>query len=352
MTAPRTTFYAPALDGVRAVAFAVVFCSHVPGLGFFPGGFGVTVFFFLSGYLITTLLRIEHANTGRIDLPKFYGRRFLRIFPPYYLTLGGFAALAAAGAFAGGLPSGSALGAQLAFLGNYWLVAYGDAGLIPGSEVYWSLAVEEHFYLLFPWVAWALLARVSPRGWGPAVWAACGGVLLWRLALWGWLDPGDADRLTYATDTRIDSIGFGCAMALGANPALDKTPGWLSSPVTAAAALLAVVATLIPRDPAFRETARYTVQGLLLTPLYAHLLARPQGFAARALSNPWLRWIGVLSYTLYLVHDAAIHLAHEWLPGVPWLGAGAIALVGSIAYAQALHRIVDAPLARVRARMR
>ncbi|MEZ4235945.1 MAG: acyltransferase [Myxococcota bacterium] len=352
MTATR--FYAPPLDGLRAVAFALVFCSHVPGLWFFPGGFGVTVFFFLSGYLITTLLRLEVRATGRIDVAAFFGRRVLRILPPYFLTLGLVWAVAAA---SGAALRGEAFAWQALFATNYWVVGHGDAGLPPGSEVYWSLAVEEHFYLLFPWVAIGLFRGLSRGASRAAVLlGACAVVLGWRVALFWWLDPGDAARLTYASDTRIDSILFGCVLALWGNPVLDPVPPALARHAGAmlGAAGLGLGLTLVPRDPTFRETLRYTLQGLLLLPVYHALLARQDLAVARWLARPGVRWLGVLSYTLYLVHDSALAGAVGLVgrsPGAVALAAG-LALAGSIAYAAAMHRWVERPLARWRARLR
>src|SRR5690242_11117871 len=83
----RAPFYIPSLDGIRALAVMIVFVAHA-GLGsWVPGGFGVTVFFFLSGYLITTLLRMEYDRSGTISLKDFYLRRVLRIFPNMYTVL-------------------------------------------------------------------------------------------------------------------------------------------------------------------------------------------------------------------------------------------------------------------------
>src|ERR1700733_14513831 len=103
MRPTNDALHLPSLDGIRAVSFLLVFAAHA-GLGdVIPGGFGVTVFFFLSGYLITTLLRIEHDATGTVSLRQFYLRRALRILPPFYLVLA-LAALAAwLGVIAGGL---------------------------------------------------------------------------------------------------------------------------------------------------------------------------------------------------------------------------------------------------------
>jgi peptidoglycan/LPS O-acetylase OafA/YrhL len=349
-------FYAPALDGIRALAFGLVFASHIPGGTLFPGGFGVTVFFFLSGYLITTLLRLEYEQTGRIDIPRFFGRRFLRIFPPYYLTLGLVWALGMSGwVLRRGEPvlleSLGPLLWQLGFATNYFLTSHGPHGLPPGSEVYWSLAVEEHFYLLFPFASIALFRYVSPRTRAPVLYAVCGLVLAWRLLVWLVLDPGDADRITYATDTRIDAILFGAALAVGPNPGLPERPWsvtwgwplfWLSG--------LGLLLTLLPRDPTFRETVRYTLQGLLLLPVYAAILANPGSLVSRLLAHRMLRWLGGLSYTLYLVHHSLIWLMRGYVSHPLLLAAAA--LVGSILYATLLDRLVDRPLARMRAAMR
>ena len=80
-------FHIPSLDGIRGIAALIVFMSHAALPEIFPGAFGVTVFFFLSGYLITTLLRREYASTGKIALKPFYLRRVYRILPPLYIVL-------------------------------------------------------------------------------------------------------------------------------------------------------------------------------------------------------------------------------------------------------------------------
>src|ERR1700722_2069039 len=86
--APRDSLYIPSLDGIRAISFFLVFFAHA-GLGsiIIPGGFGVTIFFLLSGFLITTLLRLEFGRYRRISLGSFYLRRVLRILPPLYVVL-------------------------------------------------------------------------------------------------------------------------------------------------------------------------------------------------------------------------------------------------------------------------
>src|ERR1700722_4707088 len=132
MRPTNDALHLPSLDGIRAVSFLLVFAAHAGLHDVIPGGFGVTVFFFLSGYLITTLLRREHDAKGTVSLRQFYLRRALRILPPFYLVLGLAALAASAGILAGGLdPRG--LSAQALHLANYWIVRHGYDGLPSGT---------------------------------------------------------------------------------------------------------------------------------------------------------------------------------------------------------------------------
>ena len=137
-------FQIPSLDGFRTVSFLIVFLAHAGLNAIVPGPFGVTVFFFLSGYLITTLLRREQEKTGGISFGRFYLRRVLRILPPFYLILG----LVFAGIALGVLPPPGDPGSVMPLLlhyANYYIVEHGHHGVPIGTGVYWSLAVEAQF---------------------------------------------------------------------------------------------------------------------------------------------------------------------------------------------------------------
>src|SRR5215471_14948655 len=150
-TARHESLYIPSLDGIRACSVMVVFAAHAGLRGLIPGDFGVTVFFFLSGYLITTLLRIEHEQTGAISFRAFYLRRVLRIFPPFYLALGAATLVWVLGGLDRPPFSVGGLLQQVFFLTNYNILQNGWwFGHAPGTFIFWSLAVEEHFYLAFP----------------------------------------------------------------------------------------------------------------------------------------------------------------------------------------------------------
>src|SRR6185369_5403236 len=181
-------FHIPSLDGLRAVAILIVFSSHAGLDKLVPGGFGVTLFFFLSGYLITTLLRREFESTGGISLSEFYIRRIFRIWPPFYFVLLVGFAVTAAGLYHTRLEPSPVL-AQIAHFANYYVVDYGKEypappGVTPGSWLLWSLAVEEHFYLLFPLLYLSLLKRgVAPLRQMQIFIGLCVGVLAWRCVL-------------------------------------------------------------------------------------------------------------------------------------------------------------------------
>ncbi len=347
-------FNIPSLDGIRAAAVMIVFVGHA-GLGYVvPGGFGVTVFFFLSGYLITTLLRREHERTGRISLRNFYLRRIYRIFPPLYLVLAILITLKLAGVIPYPM-SGWAVAAQLLHLTNYYLLLFPGveyAPVVPYSVPMWSLAVEEHFYLLFPLALLLLLRKNSyPRA-ALALAAACALVLAWRLVLVAALE--NAVNYTYmATDARVDSLLFGCIMALWMNPALDEAPegigarGWA---VLCAAALVLLLGTFLYRDPAFREGLRYTVQGIALFPLFY--------CAVRYARSPFFSWLnlrpvralGIISYTVYLSHFAAIQLTGKLL-GVSGFTRGVLGFAFTVAFSAACYVLIERRFALLRRKL-
>ena len=172
----------PSMDGLRALSFFIVFVAHAGRGSYVPGGFSVTIFFFLSGFLITTLMRIEYERLQALNVRHFWVRGLLRIWPPFYLLL--LTGIAAALIFEPGSLSTGAVRAQLLHFANYWTVWHGFNGEPDGTGVYWSLAVEEHFYLVFPWIYLAMQrARMTQRSQALLLWGLCGAVLVWRIIL-------------------------------------------------------------------------------------------------------------------------------------------------------------------------
>lgn len=342
--------YIPSLNGLRAVSFLLVFCSHAWG-EIFPGGFGVTVFFFLSGYLITTLLREEYAKNGRIQFGHFWIRRALRILPPFYLVLIG-ATVWTAIMYPTGQLSAGATWARALHVTNYWTIYHSQAGEPVGTTVYWSLAVEEHFYLLFPWLFILMQKlRCSPRQQAGVLWALCAVVLAWRCILFGLLHPPEI-RIAFASDTRMDSILYGCALAVWNNPALDRydlrEPQWKYVFVPGALLLL-LISMLIPGG-LFRETIRYSLQGVGLTILFIAAIRFRHWAPFRPLNWRPVAFLGILSYSLYLMHHAVIFAVKRVFISGGLTIQALLAFIISLEVAWLMYLAVERPCAKLRRR--
>lgn len=338
----------PSLDGLRALAVGLVFFSHGGLDGVVPGGLGVTIFFVLSGFLITTLMRTERRERGQVSLRAFYLRRGLRLMPPLFLVAALAAAAAALGWIGGGFSMRGLL-AVLFYFGNYHVIATDFGGIPDGLGVIWSLAVEEHYYLLYPPLA-LLLMRAGTRVAVPVLGLLCLVILGWRVLLA--LQGASADYLTMATDTRADAILVGCALAFWRNPALQPPAPVASMPrrELALAALCAgvLVATLLFRDELFRVTARYTLQSLAIAPLLWLAVARAEHLPFRWLNTRPMVYVGTISYTIYLSHQLILGGVVRNAPGLNAAATLALAALLTLALAEPMRRWVEQPCARLR----
>jgi peptidoglycan/LPS O-acetylase OafA/YrhL len=342
----------PSLDGIRAASFFTVFLAHA-GIPPFriPGGFGVTVFFFLSGYLITTLLRLEMEETGKVSFRHFYLRRVLRILPPFYITLALATALSLLGLTAGPLEFRAVLSQALHYF-NFRAAFRDWNGVAQGTGVLWSLAVEEHFYFMFPAlfvVLWRL--GIRERKMAFVFWAICAAVLAWRCLL-VFVFHAPSDRTFVMTDTRLDSILFGCALAVWRNPALDQVdvpPSPLWPRLFLPLGVLGLVAGFLVRSDGFRETFRYSLQGVSLYPVFVTAIRFPKWGVFRILNLGVIRHLGVLSYSLYLGHHVILELVYRHLDA-GMLTRAAVSLAGVLVFSEVMYRFVEKPCARLRRR--
>lgn len=340
-------FHIPSLDGVRAVAFLIVFLSHAGLKDLVPGGFGVTIFFVLSGYLITTLLRMEFEKHHSIDLRAFYIRRSFRILPLLYLTLAAALLLRLAGQTSGELHAG-AVTSQVLHWSNFYLISHGPESVVGGTIVLWSLAVEEHFYLLFPLFFWFIHRAFRKRTQAWILVSACVACLLWRLVLIMWIHQ-PLVRTELGTDTRFDGLLFGCLMAIAANPALDYSP-WLSPKRIRWGAILGVgvlLFTFLYRNEVFRYTWRFTLQGIALLPLFAYVIKARGSKVFRILNTRWLAQLGVLSYSLYLIHGIILDWFTIHLHSSKLL-VGVMTFSVAIILAKCLQLAVERPMQKLR----
>lgn len=335
------------------MAIAVVYVAHA-GLSAVPGGLGVTAFFFLSGYLITTLLRREFESTGQVAYRQFYWRRAWRILPPMYVALAFGTIVSLLGLTSpDDAPRADAAGVALQglHLSNYAQLTRFADGIPGGTGVFWSLAIEEHFYLLFPVCAVFLMRRFDRRSQAAILVGVCGLVLAWRIVLIAVFDA-TSDRTYLATDTRIDAILFGCAMGLWGNPMLDRVPRPKASVATAAslAALAVIVGSVAIRGDFFQTTVVYTIQSAALIPLFFFAVQRPDLWLFKPLNHRWVMFVGVLSYSFYLLHHVVLFIAffgvpREFLPALRVLGAPI-----SLGLSYLVYLAVEQPAARMRKR--
>jgi peptidoglycan/LPS O-acetylase OafA/YrhL len=350
----REALAIPSLDGLRAASFFLVFLGHA-GLPFvpiaIPAGFGVTVFFFLSGYLITTLLRLEIEQHGRINLKHFYLRRVLRIWPPFYLVLVLACLLTMSGALGGELELPSVL-SQAFHYANFWVINHTAKGMPPGTIVYWSLAVEEHFYLLFPALyAFLVRAKLTGKQQSTVFLAMCAVTLAWRLVLIHLLGAS-FERTYLGSDTRFDSMLFGCALAVYRNPILDlpkKDAPSLADIGIFVAGIATLLATFMYRSETFRETLRFSAQGLALYPVFVTAIRFPKWGPIRLLNLRFMRFLGTISYSLYLVHHMVIIFIDR--RGLSPSVGGPLALAVSIAIATTIWLLVERPFTKLRKRL-
>jgi peptidoglycan/LPS O-acetylase OafA/YrhL len=307
----------PYLDGLRGISILLVVTAHSGLEHVIPGGFGVTLFFFISGYLITQLLMKELQQTGSINLPYFYLRRFLRLYPPLMgMILAGLAFIWLKHCT---LSRWNIVAACFYFTNYYigWI-----RGTVPDCatifDVLWSLSIEEHFYLLYPLLL--LLLRKKIRTF---IVPACVGLLCFvpLLCRWALLQSNSdfnsiSGKLYLSTHTRADCILWGCFSALLlAHPQLaDFYKRILEKKISLLTACLLLLASFCIRDIFFRETLRYTLQGIALLVLVPAPSFQKHFFLLKLLQSKWMVFTGKISYALYLFHWVALHVANAGAP--------------------------------------
>jgi peptidoglycan/LPS O-acetylase OafA/YrhL len=342
--------YRPELDGVRAVAVLIVVWHHlgildVPRLG--AGFLGVDVFFVLSGYLITTLLLIEQRRCGDVRLGDFYVRRALRLLPALFLML----LVAGIAVYASGLDAEidkyrGSLPWVLAYLANWRLT---DLGLLGHT---WSLAIEEQFYVTWPFALVLLTRRRVDRR------VVAAGLLVAALGLavlsagWGAVPPLGLSRrglVIVSTYARAVPILLGCAIALVPEYAVRARERLVGIAGIAGALIVFV----IRRDPStFHFKVGYVAFALFVAAALAHVVHAPDGAIARALVNRPLVAIGRVSYGIYLFHVPVI-LFLSWESPVPLgIASGVVAIAATAALTVWSWFVVERPALAYQARFR
>jgi len=300
-----------------------VLCCHAgwPTAALAPyGAMGVSVFFAVSGFLITR--RLMEART--IDLKDFYRRRAFRILPPILIYLAVVAVLGL-GLRVIPMDAGQLL-ASLFFYRNY-LTAPVSQGWYTGH--FWSLAVEEHFYLMWPVVLWI-------AGFRRARWIAAGlalAVAAWRVldSRYDWIgrfDPALRGSLL-RTDYRLDTLLFGCAVALvWDDPRVKALFHRIGGTAFALGVAVEAVCCQVWTPPGY-----LTMVAALMALLPAATVAKPESWAGRVLEIPLLVWVGRMSYSLYIWQQLFLPPRPVgWWQHAPWNLAALVLCAASSYY--------------------
>ena len=386
-TRPKSR-YIPALDGLRTLAVVAVVLYHL-NLTWAQGGLlGVTIFFVLSGYLITRLLLNEIAKTGRIDLKSFWIRRIRRLFPAVVTVVVVTCALCTVFNHVMLTKMRPDILPSLLFFNNWWQimqdVSYFNALGDPSPLThFWSLAIEEQFYLIWPPL---LLAMVSVHMSKPNTRRVVLGLAaVSAVAMMVLYNPAtDPSRVYYGTDTRVFSLLLGAWMAfipdrdlaparLVRHLGLDRLAGagkhdksksdtaeaattkpselarFWSSPasidlmgVVGLVGLAAMVA-LTNGYTAFQYRGG-TLLCSILTLMVITACVQPQGMVARALAAEPLVWIGKRSYSIYLWHYPLLLLMNPVanINDTPWWHY-ILQVLLVVAVAECSYRFIETP---------
>ena len=300
----------PSLDGLRAISILLVLVGHLSGTTNFPivagdlmnfGNLGVRVFFIISGFLITGILLNEFSKTTTIDLKKFYYRRTLRIFPPYYFFLG----------FVGLLMLLDLLDVKVwewltavFYVSNYAEIQTWEVGHT------WSLAVEEQFYLIMPFLLvlfnkrktfWVLVAVIflAPIG---------------RILPFLFLSDFDARWITFGFQANADSLAIGCLLAylrdsLDTNKIYQKL---LGSPIFITVPLIAIGLNTLHDRPKIFSFVCVSVINICVVLCIHWAVTFHKSIIGKVLNWKPIAFLGMLSYSIYLWQQLFLNRSSEY----------------------------------------
>lgn len=324
----------PQLDGLRALAVTCVMAFHfIPGIDRIAplGSIGVRLFFVISGFLITRILLQSRSLAPGEALRRFYIRRSLRIFPVFYLVLA-LAALINIG------PVRSTIGWHVTYLTNVYLF---ERGAWHGSISHlWSLAVEEQFYLVWPFVVLSL----SERRLAPVI------VLLMCLAPISRIAIGGPMNSVLPTSC-LDSLGAGALLALPATrDAMLRAGSMIGAPLLAGALALRVggagsVALEVMLDLGVSLSAAWLV---------GSAARRFAGAFGRLLELRSVSYVGSISYGLYLFHGFMPYALGRYVPGfvdMPWTARAALLTAATVTVASISWRVFESPILKLKDRL-
>ena len=345
------------LDGLRAIAVAMVVVYHLTPEALPGGFFGVDVFFVISGFLITTLLLSEHRRNGGIALADFWRRRARRLLPALALVI----LVSTSAALLAGKELLVSIGAQITgaslFIANWVYIALGtDYFAVENPELFrntWSLAIEEQFYVILP-LALIVALRMRSRATRVLSFALLGiASAVWMSALFA--QGTSTTRVYFGTDTHVFGLLLGVALACALTPPLRQASGraalrvWqqlslLFAGIAGLSMLGWLAFTVCEGSPeSFMGGFQLATLAVLVVVWAA---TRDGSWLGRALDIQPLRWIGERSYGIYLWHWPLLLIVAEFGADAgadPWVVA-ALTLVLTLALAAISYRFVEQPI--------
>jgi peptidoglycan/LPS O-acetylase OafA/YrhL len=344
------------VDALRAFAILVVVVAHAGLDDIVPGGSGVTIFFGVSGFIITHLVLREHERTDGFSPGQFYLRRAIKIVPPFLVAV-------ILPTILYGLRyhiSASDVLTQVFFVFN-WISYGGDTEVLPGTGVMWSLAIEEQFYIVFA-LLWVVALRTGRQRriliWCAAIAIAASTIARVIFAA----DSANDNRIFYGTDTRLDGIALGVLTAFAyeswrRGSMRPNVAARIAHDATLVGAVAVYVFTLVLRDEWFRDTFRYSLQAIAACAVVLYGLLPGEG--------PWRTWfyklstnrlvslIGLASYSIYLVHQTLGYwLIGSVIEGAPRAIRVPVVSVAGIALGIVIYQLLEIPVQRLGRRLR
>ena len=353
----RGNSYFNALDGLRAISILLVVISHA-GMGLekiFAGTLGVLIFFCISGFLITNQIIKEIKATGKLAIGKFYLRRLLRLQPTLLFYLIIFVPILL---YWGVNISLIHIMSAILYLVNYYHIFIGYPQYNP-MPIMWSLAVEEHYYLIFPFVMLAFKNNLKKSL--PYLIVAVVVALFWRIIISSNCGDYPSCQLRIqATDTIFDCIIYGAIIAIILHYYNDWAQKFIIGNQPFLLAIFAIILSLSIRGDEFKETIRYSLESISVAIIIANLVTQNEQsersnlieFCSKILSLPAIRFIGKISYALYLFHFGCL-ITIEKLHNTSHLqGLSDFILYISTSFFMAIlaYFLIEKPMLKIRSR--
>lgn len=330
------------LDGLRAASILLVLIGHVAGTVNAPlwltplhnlGNFGVKLFFVISGFLITYLLLEEKKISGNINLTQFYLRRSFRIFPAFYCYI--FCIVIAE--YFGWI---NLMPDDVFHAATYTMNYHHERAWALNHT--WSLAVEEQFYLLWPFL---LLLLGNKHAFTFVIGFIFLGPFI-RAGMW-FANDTDVSALTREFQAVADALASGCLLAFLRHRGIEP-PNWLLSKwfFVIATSFFIIPALLYKIEPFLFYSIGQSVANIMAVLIVWHCISMGKGLLFTCLNHPFSIWLGTLSYSLYLWQEPFLN---SW--SVSWFASWPINIVLAFLFAIMSFYFVERPCLRIKAKL-